>query len=155
VQNIVRLVLALRAPIIRDRTTREIEAIHEPEGEARIGLALERLFAGLTILGVEREHAMVIVERVAMDSTVPTRLTAFRLVAKRLNDTLLGDQITTRDVALKMGFPTNTTRRFLEDLAAQGMLIRNRGKDEAGDEKASGADLWAVHSDWEDLAKLL
>jgi hypothetical protein len=153
--SIVRLVLALRAHVGRDRVTREIEAIHEPEGEARIGLCLERLLAGLMVLGLERHVAMTIVERVAFDSTVPTRLNAFRLVAKQPAWTRPDDQVTTRAVAQDMGFPTNTARRFLEDLAAQGLLIRTRAKDETGDEKQGGADLWAVHPDWEDVAKFL
>jgi hypothetical protein len=154
-QAIVKLIVTLRAPVFRHANSREIEAIEKPEGEARIGLCLERLFAALTVLGMERAGAMAIVERVAFDSTVPTRLNAFRLVAKQPAWTRPDDQVKTRDVALAMGFPTVTTRRFLEDLAAQGMLVRTRSRDEAGDEKQSGADLWAIHPDWEQAIKLL
>ena len=55
--RVIDLVVRLRAPVERDRGTRELEAVYGAEGAARIGLALERLLVGLDALGVEREHA--------------------------------------------------------------------------------------------------
>jgi len=43
----ISLVVRLRGAVERDRRTREVEAIYGAEGTARIGLALERLLAGL------------------------------------------------------------------------------------------------------------
>src|SRR5262249_9736837 len=53
--KVISLAVRLRAAVERDRRTSEIVAIHGVEGTARIGLALERLLAGLDTLGVKRE----------------------------------------------------------------------------------------------------
>ena len=45
ISRIVKLVVKLRAAVDRDRGSREIEVIYGPEGEARLGLSLERLLA--------------------------------------------------------------------------------------------------------------
>ncbi len=47
---------------------------------------------------------------------------------------------TTKDVGLVLGYPTETARRTLQDLAAHGVATRADG----GDGKA---DLWAL-TDW-------
>jgi hypothetical protein len=57
INKIIRLVVRLRGSVERDRYSREIEAIYGAEGTARIGLALERLLAGLDTLGVPRDLA--------------------------------------------------------------------------------------------------
>jgi hypothetical protein len=130
----VSLVVRLRGAIERDRRTREIEAIYGAEGTARVGLALERLLAGLDTLGVERERAMQVVLSVALDSAPPLRRQAYDCVCKYRD-------VETADVAIELGLPTNTTRRVLEDLAAYGLVIRRsqgQGK----------ADVWD-RADWE------
>ena len=50
----INLVVRLRGAVERDRYSREIQSFHGAEGTGRIGLALERLLAGLDALGVER-----------------------------------------------------------------------------------------------------
>ena len=57
----------------RDYRSREMEAIYGAEGTARIGLALERLLAGLETLGMDRKKALAVVEAVALDSVPPQR----------------------------------------------------------------------------------
>ena len=76
----ISLVVRLRGAVERDRRTREVEAIYGAEGTARIGLALERLLAGLDTLGVERETAMEVVLSVALDSAPPLRRAAYKTV---------------------------------------------------------------------------
>jgi hypothetical protein len=44
--------------------------------------------------------------------------------------------------------PTTTTRRALEDLCAQGLAVRTRGKTDEGEEKKGGADLWQIDPEW-------
>jgi hypothetical protein len=51
------------------------------EGVARIGLSLERLLAGLDVIGVDREEALRVIERVAEDSVPPQRRAAYQCVA--------------------------------------------------------------------------
>jgi hypothetical protein len=131
----ISLVVCLRGTVERDRRTREIEAVYGAEGTARIGLALERLLAGLDTLDVERASAMQVVLSVAMDSVPPLRRAAYDCVYRR------DDTVETADVAIALGLPTNTVRRILEDLAAYGLVERkSQGK--------GNADLWS-RTNWE------
>jgi hypothetical protein len=113
----ISLVVRLRGAVARDRRTNEIEAVDGAEGTARVGLALERLLAGLDTLGVERATAMDVVLAVAMDSVPPQRRAAYECVCKY-------ETVKTADVAVALDLPTNTTRRILEDLTAYHLLER-------------------------------
>jgi hypothetical protein len=119
ISRIVKLVVKLRAAVDRGRGSREIEVVYGPEGEARLGLSLERLLAGLDTLGVERETALKVVQTVAMDSTPPLRRKAYEYL-KRIAPQI----VETSQVATEIGLPTNTVRRHLEDLAANGLVKR-------------------------------
>jgi hypothetical protein len=121
INKVVSLVVALRGPIERDRYSREIENIYGKEGTGRLGLTLERLLAGLDAIGVERRTAMEVIKTVAMDSLPPIRRAAYECVYKY-------HSVTTADVAIEIGLPTNTVRRALEDLAAYGLVERNKPK---------------------------
>ena len=83
IDNAIMLVVRLRGAVVRDRQSREIEAVYGAEGTARIGLTLERLLAGLDTLGVDRETAMKVVEAVALDSVPPSRRRAYELSGRR------------------------------------------------------------------------
>jgi hypothetical protein len=139
--NVVSLAVLLRAHINRDRYRREIESIHGPEGPGRIGICLEQLLAGLTVIGVERGEAMHIVEKITLDSTPPIRRHAFELLDTR--------PATTRDIARGLRLPTTTARRALEEIAAHGLAVRIRPTDEDGEEKKGGPDEWKIAPEWE------
>jgi len=124
----------LRGAVARDYRSREIEAIYGAEGTARIGLALERLLAGLETLGMDRKKALTIVTEVALDSVPPLRRRAYDCVCKYTN-------VETADVAIALDLPTNTARRILEDLAAHGLVVRTS-------QGAGKPDLWD-RSTWE------
>jgi hypothetical protein len=115
--RVVALVVRLRGAVERDRRTRDLEAVYGAEGGGRIGLALERLPAGLDTLGVERERALAVVEAVALDSVPTERRGAYEFVSGK-------GVATTTDVAIARGLPTITVRRVLEDLAAYGLITR-------------------------------
>jgi hypothetical protein len=86
---------------------------------ARIGLALERLLAGLDTLGVERITALTVVKSVALDSVSPNRRRAYEFL-----DSVGSAGADTTTVATKLGLPTITARRILEDLTAYGLTER-------------------------------
>jgi hypothetical protein len=130
----ISLVVRLRGAVDRDRRTREIEAVYGAEGTARIGLALERLLAGLDTLGVERERALQVVLSVALDSVPPLRRRAYECVCKHRN-------VETADVAIELELPTTTVRRVLEDLTAYGLITRQS-------QGPGKADLWD-RANWE------
>lgn len=145
-ENVVGLAVRLRGHVQRDRYSREIENVHDPEGPSRVGLALERLLAGLDVIGLDREEAIKLVEEIALASTPPLRLHAFNL---------LGDQATktTREIATALRISTSAGRRTLEDLMAQGLIYRRRGKNEDGEEKQGGADLWTRYVEGDTLSE--
>jgi hypothetical protein len=135
VERITSLVVRLRGGIERDRHTREIETVLGAEGPARLGLMLERLLAGLDVLGVERTTAMVVVESVALDSVPPLRRGAFEFLNRCSKKNPLAPAVETAAVAKELGLPTGTVRRALEDLAAHGLVERTS--------QGSGkADVW-------------
>jgi hypothetical protein len=125
-ERTVMLAIRLRAGVERDRVRREIEAVYDPEGPARLALSLERLRAGLLVIGLDRRTAMQVVTKVAMDSTPRFRLQAY--------NALTDDWQTTKAIALALELPATTTQRALEDLVAQGLAAR--------EEKEAGANRW-------------
>ena len=130
--NVIRQVVRLRAGVVRDGYRREIEDVHDPEGPARLSIALQQLFAGLVLIGVHRAEAARLVERVAYDSAPKQRLRALR--------ELSADWRTTREIAARVKLPTVTARRVLEDLAAQGLALM---EDAEGDgQPTGGAHRW-------------
>ena len=95
-----------------------------PKGQAASGSALERLLAGLDVIGIDRETALKIVEKVALNSVPPIR--------RKVYEALAGGPKTTREVATAIDLPTTTARRALEDIAAHGLATRQRVKTEEG-----------------------
>jgi hypothetical protein len=133
-EKTVMLAVRLRAGVERDRIKRDIEAVYDPEGPARLALSLERLFAGLIITGLDRAKAMKIIQQVAMDSTPRFRLQAY--------NALTADWQTTREIATTLELPTTTTQRALEDLVAQGLARR--------EDKEGGANRWRLNARCQD-----
>jgi bifunctional DNA primase/polymerase-like protein/FaeA-like protein len=131
IDRVISLAVRLRGAVERDRFHRDIQAIYGAEGTARIGLALERLLAGLDILGVGRSKALEVVEAVALDSVPPARRAAYEYLR---NSTATE---TTAKVAAALGVPSVTVRRTLEDLAAYGLVKRTS-------QGQGNPDLWSI-----------
>ena len=124
----VNLVVRLRGSVERDRYKRDILSFHGREGTGRIGLALERLLAGLDTLGVERAIALDVVEAVAMDSVPPLRRDAYEYLCTPAPKAGPQDPLpwrTTTDIHLHLGLPTTTIRRALEELCGYGLAREN------------------------------
>ena len=118
-------VIRLRAGVVRDGYRREIADVHDPEGPARLSIALRQLFAGLILIGVPRGEASRLVNHVAYDSAPKIRLRVWR--------TLTADWQTTRQIAVRINLPTTTAKHALEELAAHGLAI---------EEETAGAQRW-------------
>jgi hypothetical protein len=130
INRVVNLVVRLRGATERDRYSRELQFVYGAEGTGRIGLALERLLAGLDTLGVNRRIALGVVMRVALDSTPPVRRSIYEYLRKPFpgaGPSVPLPKRTTTDVGNKLGLPTNTARRNLEDLASYG-LVKEEGQ---------------------------
>ena len=91
-------------------------------------MVLARLLAGLDAIGASRDTAWPIITKAALDS-IPS-------VRRNVMDTLVaaGEPVETRTIATRIGYPTTTTRRSLEDLAAHGIVTRySRGDGKSDD----------------------
>ena len=121
--RVINLVVLLRGAVERDRYSREIQSFHGAEGTGRIGLALERLLAGLDVLGLERTTALDVVEAVALDSVTPIRRKAYECLCQPFR-AAPADPLpwrTTTEVANKVQLPATTVRRTLEELFGYGL----------------------------------
>jgi hypothetical protein len=132
------LTVRCRSAVERDGYSRDIELIPEPEAPTRLVIVLDRLLAGLDAIGVQRETAWTVVGKAALDS-IPA-------IRRAVLDALLGvDDLTeTPAIAEQLGYPTQTTRRVLEDLTAHGIVQRVRA---AKGEK--NVDRWKL-TEWAD-----
>jgi hypothetical protein len=126
------LAVRLRGSIERDRRTREIEAIYGAEGTARIGLMVERLIAGLDVLGVERALALEVAESVIMDSVPSIRRDAYEYACQRRDMYGKLEEFKTNELANRLGLPRQTANYALEDLAAYGLVYRRSTESEKG-----------------------
>lgn len=132
--SLVTLVVRCRSAVERDSHSREIELVHDPEAPTRLTVCLDRLLAGLDVIGVDRAEAWSVVVKAALDSMPALR--------RQVLETLIAaeDKLSTTEIGEALQYPTTTARRALEDLAAHGVLKRypqGEGK----------ADLWAP-TDW-------
>ena len=132
--SLATLVVRSRSAVERDGYSREIELIPESEAPTRLVVVLERLLAGLDVIGASRPAAWSVVTKAALDSIPALRRSAMEALAA------VEGRLTTTEVAAQIAYPTQTTRRTLEDLVAHGIAERTSG--------GSGkADLWQL-SDW-------
>lgn len=119
--DIATLACRCRSSIERDQRTREILFIPPPESPGRLASALSRLFRGLLTIGVDEAEALQLLAKTATDCVPSLRWSVFREVASLDS----GEFITTRDLAIRVSHPTQTTRRSLEDLAGHSVIERS------------------------------
>lgn len=133
------LAVRCRSSVERDSRTREVEFVPDPEAPSRLVLVLARMLAALRALGVADPEAWTLTHRLALDSMPALRRSV-------LHDLVDCDESTTRQVAGRLGLPTTTVRRALEDLAAHGIATRTaEGKGNQGDSytlSAFARDYW-------------
>jgi IclR helix-turn-helix domain len=127
----------VRSPVARDGYSRDIVAHPEAEAPTRFAKQLAGLRWGALAIGLEPDAATDMLRRVSLDSMPPRRT---RVIAA-----LATESMTTKAVAEKVGLPTSTTHRVMEDLAALGVLRRHGH---------AGGDLWTVTEDATERLKL-
>jgi hypothetical protein len=111
-------VVCCRSAVERDSYSREIELIPEAEAPTRLVVVLARLLAGLDAIGVDRAEAWSVVVKAGLDSIPAIR----REILNALGQV---DQVDTSRVSHAVGYPTQTTRRALEDLTAHRITERH------------------------------
>jgi DNA-binding transcriptional ArsR family regulator len=127
------LAVRCRSAVERDGYSREIVRIPDAEAPGRLALVLRRILDALARIGCDEPQAWKIVTKVALDSMEATRRSA-------LEHLLKSGLVTVTEVGEALGYPSSTTRRTLEDLAAHGLVVReSRGQGKA--------DVWQP-SEW-------
>ena len=116
--SLATFVVRARSAVERDGYSREIELVPEAEAPTRLVLVLDRLLAGLDAIGAKRDQGWAVVTRCALDSIPAIRRACLDDLAGQEQDAK------TADVAGRIGYPTNTARRALEELAAHGLADR-------------------------------
>jgi hypothetical protein len=127
------LVVRCRSAIERDNYSREIELVPRAEAPTRLVGVLARLLAALDAIGLERGQAWKVINRVGLDSMPALRRSCLEVLLKH-------GEVSTTGVAEAVRYPTQTTRRSLEDLTAHDVICRishGSGK----------SDTWKL-SDW-------
>jgi hypothetical protein len=120
------LVVRARSAVERDSYTRDIELVPASEAPTRLAVTLERLRAGLRVIGVSRAEAWRIVTKAALDSIPEPRRQVLDLLAD-------GEERRTAEVADDLDLPTQTARRALEDLQVHKVLAKERHSGNQGD----------------------
>jgi DNA-binding MarR family transcriptional regulator len=129
-------VVRARSAVERDRSTREIELIPEPEAPTRLIVVLARLLAGLDAIGLDRATAWRVLTKIGLDSVPALRLQLVGELARVAPD----ETSSTAQLATRLEYPKTTTKRALEDLAAHKLVHRYR----LGDRRDT---LWML-TDW-------
>jgi hypothetical protein len=113
------LAVRMRSPVERDWQG-QLVRILDSEGPGRMIKALDRLRAGAEAIGLGRDRALALAQRVAFDSVPPLRVAVFRAVTD-------AGTITTSEAAARVDHPTRSVRRALEELDGHGLLERLTG----------------------------
>jgi energy-coupling factor transporter ATP-binding protein EcfA2 len=116
--RLIDLVVKARSAVERDGYSREIELVPGPEAPTRIITVLDRMLAGLDVIGVARDDAWKVVTKLALDSIPALRLAVLYA--------LMDGQADTNNISGKVRHPAQTTRRALEDLVAHGLVELER-----------------------------
>ena len=134
-----------RSPVERDGYTREIELVPASEAPTRLAKVIEALLAGLDSLGVERERRLVGGREGALDCVPRLRRRAVDLAER--------GEMTTKDVAMALDYPTKRLRRALEDLTAHRIVRRHGGKNQDLWTLTEQAAEWYAHACMPDLSE--
>ncbi|MGH7691179.1 MAG: winged helix-turn-helix domain-containing protein [Candidatus Dormibacteria bacterium] len=129
--DLASLAVRCRSAVERDSYSREVELVHAREAPGRLAKVLLQLLRALRAIGVDEATAWALTAKCGMDCIPPTRLQALRALVE-------GGERDTAGLASELGYPTNTLRRSLEDLAAHGVVGRT---------KTGNRDLWNA-TDW-------
>lgn len=117
-----RLTARCRSAVIRDPYHREVEALAGVEAPTRLTLTFARMLTALRVIGVEDATAYKIVLKLAMDSMPQLRHAILEALAAKGVTAL-----DTTNIAVRVDYPTQTTRRALEDMACYHVVERDPG----------------------------
>lgn len=114
-----------RSPIIRDSWSREIEWVPQQESPTRLAGVFERLFSGLTAIGLEGDEVWSVVARVGLDSMPANRLAAAKVLLRSgpLTDTALHPELRVSRSAATRLLADLAGLRIAEPVKGQGYAL--------------------------------
>ncbi len=121
IANLASFVTRARSGVIRESySTREIEQIPDVELPTRLAKQLITLCSAMALMrnGEFADEDYELVYKVGFDCLPIKRKLAIGILLETQ------DYLTTAEIATKIGYPTNTTRRLLEDLNGLGLIDR-------------------------------
>ncbi len=154
-----------RSGVMRDPFLRDITNVFSPEMPIRFAKQLATL-AQMFILMGSRDSDRIILRKIAFSSISKNRMRVFhflsqeRVVVKLAGRNIVSgdrdkddyglaqdtidseEEWTTKSIAVAMGLPTNTARRVLQDINAQGFIIRG---------KSGSADTWVLADEYKEF----
>jgi hypothetical protein len=116
IAKVANVVTLARSPVARDYRG-EIELVMDREAPHRFGKALFTLWRACGLLGMNRDQAWEVANRIAADSMPKLRW--------RVLKSLTEEERSTNSVAMVVNHPSKSTHRALQDLAAHGVVKRN------------------------------
>lgn len=141
IANLASFVTRGRSGVIREGySTREIEQIPDTELPTRLAKQLITLACAFALMrkGQFAEEDYELIHKIGFDCLPHKRKIALRVLLETNN------YLTTADIATKIGYPSNTTRRLLEDLNGVGIIDRKH-------QGQGVADEWAVKESTREL----
>lgn len=136
-KRLARFVARARSPVSWSYNSQEIELVGDPEGPARLYKALDRLYAGLIVIGVPTVEALGYVIEVGFDTIPKGRALAL--------DAVRAGHVSTTRVGQFCGIDTKTAEHRLNELVAHGVLTRRTAT--ALDTQTTGTNIYSL-SNW-------
>lgn len=124
IAHLAELCVKARSGISRDNysVSREIDLIPDTELPTRLAKQLITLYSALSLIGgASPEENYEFLFKIGMDNLPQKRRRAFELLIAK------NEQLDTAEVAEAIGYPTNTTRRVLEDMHGLGLILKEHG----------------------------
>ncbi len=131
-----------RSVVERDGHDRSVELVPGLEAVRRMTRVLGQLYRGLIALGLDDTKVRQLLVRLALDGMPKVR----RRVVEALMGPLAGTVPSAAAVGDAISYPTSTTHRALEDLAAHGVVERSS----SGDKHVWSPSAW-LRQRWREL----
>jgi hypothetical protein len=120
IANLASFCAKARSHIVREGySTREIQFVPEPELPTRLSKQLVMLCSALFLISrafTKEDYGLIY--KIGMDTLPQNRKLAIEILSNT------NDFLNTNEIALKIGYPLNTTRRILEDLSVLKLIDR-------------------------------
>jgi hypothetical protein len=133
IAKLANFITLARSPVARDYRG-EIELVMDREAPYRFGKQLYALWRACGLLGMTREQAWEVADRIARDSLPKLRWRVLEALAEG------EEELSTNTVARAVKHPYKSSKRTLEDLTAHGVVQRRTVELDGSASK----DLWAL-----------